>query len=177
MKDNGLIIAIIAAAGFCVVAFTPAVPLLLNTYDINNMYIIKATIGILSLVCGYGVVWSLFKKEDNDKPKREGAFHLRPIFLFAGVIIIIIAWFTDVSLWMADWSGLSNTFTYNNETLQGGIGTRIFVSAFTGLGVLLIRFSTYRDKERIHAASADESKYSGMLNKNDDKGGNISWWP
>ena len=176
MKDNGLIIAIIAAAGFCVVAFTPAVPLLLNTYEVNNTYIVKAVIGILSLVCGYGVVWSLFKKEDNTKPKREGAFHLRPVFLFIGVIVIIVAWFTDVSLWLSDWSGLSQTFDYGGETLNGGIGTRIWVSFFTGLGVLFIRFSMYRDKERVIQQPTDETKYHQLMKKGDDSSGDISWW-
>lgn len=146
MKDS-FIISIIGVIGFLLVAFTSIVPVTLNSYEITNVFIVKATVGFLSLICGYMVVWGLFHSEHKVKQPREGKLRLRPLFLVVGIFLICVAWFTNIPLFIAEFTGLSNTFDYGGELLQGGIGTRIFVSIFTGFGVLFIRFAWYRRKE------------------------------
>jgi len=89
--NERILVAMISAASFLIIAFTPIVPLFLYYYDINNVYIIKAVIGLLSLLCGYGIIWGLFKKEGEIKQKKEGKIRIKPILAIAGIIIICIA--------------------------------------------------------------------------------------
>lgn len=172
MGNERLIIASICAAGFLIVAFTPIVPIMLKTYDITNIYIIKATIGLLTLTCGWGVIWSLFRKENEVKTRKEGKLRFRPVLMVAGILLIGVAWFTDVPLWLSDWTGLSTTFSYNGETLNGGVGLRIWTSVLTGIGIVCLRFSTYREKQ--FTPKTDEGRYLQML-QGDESGGGLSW--
>ena len=176
--DERVIIALISAVGFVIIALTPIVPLMLHTYDVDNIYITKAIIGILSLICGYGVVFGLFKKKDQIKQPKEGKLRIKPILLLVGIGIICLSWFTDIPMWCADWSGLSNTFTYNGDLLNGGIGTRIWVSIFTALGVLLIKLSIKRDDERLLGMEEEKrySRYNDMID-NSNKNGGVAWTP
>ena len=51
--DERIIIAMVSAVGFLIIAFTPIAPLMLHTYDINDVYIVKAFVGVFSLICGF----------------------------------------------------------------------------------------------------------------------------
>jgi cytochrome bd-type quinol oxidase subunit 1 len=148
--------------GFLIVAFTPIVPLLLHTYDIDNEYVIKAIIGVISLICGYGMIWGLYKKENQVKEKKEGKMHVRIITLLIGITIIALAWFTDLPLMVAEYTGLSDTFTHDGETLKGGLGLRLFTTVFTATGVFMVKYSFYRRKEE--PQRIDEYRYMEMLN-------------
>lgn len=166
------IVAVVSVVGFVIVAFTPIVPLLLDSYGINNIYAVKAAIGLISLLCSYGLFWSLFRQSGEKKTKKDGKLHMRPIFLIAGIAVICIAWFTDVPLWISGWTGLNNIYTFQNEVMEGGLGTRLMVSLLTAAGVLLIRFSTFRDDPGYNRPAVDEGSYNNMLDNNQ---GGIKW--
>lgn len=169
-----LIVSAVGIVGFIFVAFTSVVPVMLHQYGIDNIYIVKAAIGFATLFFGYLVLWGLLKRENRIKIKKDGKRHLRPIVLIAGIVFVALAWFTDVPVWLADYTGLAQTFDYGGEILQGGIGLRVMVSALTGLGVLLVKFSVYREKDG-SLGRDDEAKYYEMLDGTKDKGGKVSW--
>ena len=97
---------------------------------------------------------------------------MRPRFLIAGIAVICIAWFTDVPLWLSNWSGLNEVFVFSNDIMEGGFGMRIFLSLFTAIGVLLIKYSTFRDKERIDSrANTTDETYHNMISRE----GGVKW--
>jgi len=173
--EERLIIAIASGLAFIIVALTPVVPISLYYYDINNIYITKAMVGLLTLFFGYGVIWALRGKKENTKIKdKDGKMHLRLPLLAIGLVAIGIAWFTTVPDIMASSAGLSNVFTYKGDELTGGIGVRIFTSMLTGIGILCIRFSTFRDKSDYQRPVVDEATYQKLLDK-EEGGGGIKW--
>ncbi len=159
--NERFLISAIGALGFVLVSLTSVVPVTLHHYGVENIFIVKASIGFLSLICGYAIVWGLFYKEGRVKPQREGKLRIRPLLLIIGILLICTAWFSTIPLLLSDASGLSSTFEYGEELLQGGLGTRIFVSLFTATGVLLVRFSFYRKKSI--EAPLKENEMSQML--------------
>ncbi len=167
--NERFLIAVIGVFGFIIIAFTSIVPVMLHQYGIDNAFVVRAAVGVSSLICGYAVLWGFFKKENQIKQKKEGKRHLRPIMLIAGVIFVALAWFTDVPLWIADYTGLSQTFTYSGEILQGGLGLRLSTSALTAVGVLFVRFSTYREKEIMTLQRPSEETYTAALENRRDE--------
>jgi putative Mn2+ efflux pump MntP len=162
--DERNIIAVISLVSFAIVAFTPIVPVMLHHYGMDNIYVIKATIGFLTLLCGMGFVWGFFKKRGEEKKKKEGKLRFRPALIIAGVIVISLAWFTGLPLWLANVSGLETTFDFGTDTgLEGGIGTRLFTSGMTAVGVLLLKFSTFRAQPGHDRPAVDEVTYEKML--------------
>lgn len=151
---------------FAIVSFTPVVPVTLHYYNIDNIFIIKAAIGMLCLLAGYIAIWGFFKS-DKAKQKKSGKLHSRPLMLIVGVIIIALSWFTAVPMHLADLTGLSQTFEFGDDTLTGGIGTRIFTSALTAFGVLMIRFGFYRDQT---IQRQTEAEYNQLLNSGRQEG-------
>ena len=166
MNDRS-IVGIIGLVGFLIIALTTTIPVILHIYGIDDVFAIKASVGLLTMLCGYGILWGFFKKESPFKQKKEGKIQLRLIPFFIGLIIIAIAWFSDIPLFLADWTGLSQTFTYDGETLNGGLGTRLWTSFFTCIGVLLIKFSFYRHKVLTTQQQPTAEAYSRAL----DNGG------
>lgn len=155
---------IISAISFCIIAFTPTVPVMLNHYDMNNIYVIKATIGVLTLLCGWGMLWGFIKDRKEEKPKKEGKLRIRPLFIIIGIIIIALSWFTALPLWLSNATGLETTFDFGADTgLEGGIGTRLFTSGLTAIGVLFIKFSTFRADPKDDRPEVDEATYQKML--------------
>jgi len=163
MNDRNVIGAV-SAVGFLLVAFTPVIPLLLHNYDVTNEYLIKASVGMASLVCGYGVLWGFFKSDNKIPKSKEGKVRIRLIFVFLGIICICLAWFTNLPNYLSDETGLDQTFESEGVTVYGGIGTRIFVSLITGIGVILIKFAVYREKHVIaKAAGPSPGEYERMF--------------
>ena len=83
--NERFLIAVIGVFGFIIIAFTSIVPVMLHQYGIDNAFVVRAAVGVSSLICGYAVLWGFFKKENQIKQKKEGKRHLRPIMLIAGV--------------------------------------------------------------------------------------------
>jgi len=139
---------------------------MLHNYGIDSIFVIKAIIGILSLICGWGVIYGFFKKEQQFKPPKEGRIRIRVVMLLIGIGIVGLAWFSHLPLMLADWTGLSNTFDFGGETgLQGGIGTRIFTSILTALGIIICRFSIKREKQVIAQTMPTEETYRKALER------------
>ena len=162
MKDRGFI-GVISTVGFLLVAFTPIIPLMLHHYSIDNTYIVKASIGVVTLICGYGIYFGFFKKENLLGKSKEGKIRIRIVLLSFGVICICIAWFTGLPNWLADITGLSNTFVYGGELINGGLGTRIFVSFLTAIGIILIKMSIIRKKYVFTESDPSVSQYEQAL--------------
>ena len=162
---NGRIFAIITSMiVFLLVAFTPIVSLMLTHYGVTDAFAIKTVIGLLTLACGYFFVSALLNREREPK---EGERGYRLVPLFVGLAIIMITWYTDLPLWLADWSGV-------NHYLAGGakelvpIGTRIWVSILTLIGILLIKLGFYRTKEE--DAGRGKKKKIGKRQSDEDDG-------
>ena len=164
MSDR-TIVGFISVAGFVLVAVTPVIPLLLHNYDLDNTYLTKAIVGIVTLICGYGILWGFLKKENKMPKSKEGRLQLHMILLIIGVVAIGLAWFTNLPNWLAVNSGLSETFESNGEIIYGGLGTRIFVSAITAIGVICLKFSIRREKMVIAKAQPTAGEYEHMMNE------------
>lgn len=161
------IIAIICIVFLLVVAFTPFVPVMLETFGYNNIYVERACVGGLSLLCSWGFIWAVFRKDDIIKPKKEGKLHLKPGFLVAGAALVAIAWFTDLPLWIAQWTGTDTIVEFSNEVMTGGLMHRVFTSMLTASGVLLIRYKSFYREDNIVAEKSPaerELTYRKLLN-------------
>jgi len=161
--DERNIIALISGIAFLFIAFTPVVPVMLNHYGMNNIFLVKAVIGMLTLVCGWGMMWGFFKKQGEEKTKKDGKIRVKPVFLFIGVLIISLSWFTGLPSWLSNISGLETTFDFGTDTgLEGGIGTRIFTSLLTAVGVLFIKFSLRRMNSALEGERNDGMMYAKL---------------
>lgn len=161
------VIGILGVIGFLIISFTPVIPLMLHNYGIDNVVAIKALVGIFSLICGYAVLYGFFKKEREDTSKREGKLKIRFVLLIVGVLIIILAWFSNIPVWLSNLTGLGETFDFGGETsINGGIGVRIFTSMLTAIGILLCKFSFKREKQVI--AKIPQSEYRKAYAGDDD---------
>ena len=156
MNEKNLI-GILGCIGFLIISFTPVIPLMLHHYGIESMIAVKAFVGIFSLVCGYAIIYGFFKKERPDGSKKEGKIRIRMIMMMIGIIIILLAWFSNIPVWLSNISGLGETFDFGGETgISGGIGVRIFTSILTAVGILICRFSIKREKQVIAKMAPEE---------------------
>jgi len=145
MNDR-VMIGFLGIMGFCVIAITPIIPLMCSSYGIDNIFMIKALIGLLSLVCGYAIVYGFFKRESLAPKTKEGKLTIRWILMLIGIGIVILAWFSNLPQMLAEYAGLASTFDYGESIgLQGGIGVRLFTSALTAAGIILCRISITRE--------------------------------
>ena len=145
MNDR-VMIGFLGIMGFCVIAITPIIPLMCSSYGIDNIFMIKALIGLLSLVCGYAIVYGFFKRESLAPKTKEGELTIRWILMLIGIGIVILAWFSNLPQMLAEYAGLASTFDYGESTgLQGSIGVRLFTSALTAAGIILCRISITRE--------------------------------
>lgn len=171
MMRERLLIALVCFVLFLVFAITPVIPILLDSYGINNTFADRAAVGIVTLLCSVGFAWSLFSDPENKKEKnKDGKMHLRLYLVLIGFGLILIAWFTNIPLWLSDMLGMNNIFTFSNEVMEGGLGTRLMTSVFTSVGVICFRFSTFRDKEDYLRPSVDENQYNQMMKKEREPG-------
>jgi len=145
------IIAIICLVFLLIVAFTPFVPIMLESMGYNNIYVERACVGVLSLTCSWGFIWAVFKKDDIIKPKKEGKLHMAPIFLITGAALVVVAWFTDLPLWITQWTGTDSIVEFSNEVMTGGLMHRVFTSLLTSAGVLLIRYKAFYREDNVVA--------------------------
>lgn len=163
MSDRN-IVGVISVAGFLIVAATPVIPLLLHNYDLDdNDYFVKAIVGVITLICGYGILWGFFKKENRMPKSKEGKLRIRMVLVILGVVFICLAWFTNLPNWIAENSGFETSFESDGEIIYGGLGTRIFVSALTAAGVVCLKFSTRREKQVYAKTETSASDYERML--------------
>ena len=132
---------ITAMVVFLVVAFTPIVSLMLEHYGITDIFIHKTAIGLIILATGLVFGKTLFNKEDK---KKEGKLRYKPIMIAAGTILIGICWYTDLPQMIAEYTGTIELF---EETTSLPVGVRLWTSLITLIGVLLIKFGIYRQKE------------------------------
>jgi predicted nucleic acid-binding Zn ribbon protein len=144
------IVGIIGIVGFCVITLTPIVPLTLNNYGVESGAVVKTVIGILSMICGYAILHGFVFKGDNVKMKKEGRMRVRIGILMFGIIIIVLAWLSNIPTWLSDLTGLSDKFDWGNEIgIVGGVGVRIFTSLMSIIGVFLCKLSIKREKHVI----------------------------
>ena len=167
MNRERTLIAGVCAILFVIFAFTPVIPLLLDTYEIDNTFADRAAVGLATLLCSIGFAWSVFSNPEKraQKKQMEGKTHIKMYLIFIGIALIAIAWFTNIPLWLSEMTGLDTIFTYSNDTMEGGVGTRVMTSVFTGIGVLCFRFSTFKEKDSPFEPLA-EYRYQKMM---DDK--------
>jgi hypothetical protein len=114
---------------------------MLGHYGINDAFIIKTVIGLLTLCCGYFFVSALLNREK--KPK-EGVRSLRMVPLLIGAGLILITWYTDLPAYVSSLTGTDRFLAGNLKELVP-IGTRIWVTVLTLSGVLLIKLGFYRE--------------------------------
>ncbi len=171
MMRERLLIAGVCLLFFLIFAITPVIPILLESYDITNTFAVRAAVGIATLLCSVGFAWSLFSDpEKKNEKNKDGKLHLRLPLVIIGLALILIAWFTNIPLWLSEMSGLDNMFEFGNEIMEGGLGTRLMTSVFTSIGVICFRFSTFREKDDNFRPSVDEHKYNQMVENNRNPG-------
>jgi len=140
--NNRLSVIIIAVVIFLTVSFTPIVPLMLQHYGISDIFIIRTVIGLLTLAAGWMFAGAII----NSEKEREGTVHFRLILLIVGVAIVLLAWYTDLSKWVSDFTGTTKYLQETNPVLID-VGHRIWVSLLTLIGVILIKFGVYWQEE------------------------------
>ena len=138
---------VVAMIVFLLVAFTPIVSLMLTNYGVTDAFVVKTFIGLITLGCGYFFVTALLNRE---KKIKEGRLAYRIVPMIAGVALIMLAWYTDLPSWISDATGTNGYLAGSVQELVP-VGTRIWVSIFTFLGVLLIKIGIYRKTEEIEA--------------------------
>ena len=132
---------ITAMVVFLVVAFTPIVSLMLEYYNITDIFIHKTAVGLIVLGAGWIFGKALFNKEDQ---KKEGKLKYKPILIIAGVALIAICWYTELPQMLADYTGTTSLF---DDTTSLPIGVRLWTSLISLIGILLIKFGIYHQKE------------------------------
>ena len=128
---------------FLVVAFTPVVPVMLHYYNIENMWIAKTLIGLITLGAGLTFSKALFNKEEQ---KKEGKLRIKLLPVIIGCVLIALSWYTGLAELLADWTG-TNQVIEENAAEFVTVGIRLWTSVLTILGVFIIRFGFSRQKE------------------------------
>jgi hypothetical protein len=163
------VIGIIGLIGFAIITFTPVIPLMLNNYGIDNIIYIKAVIGMLSLACGYAIAYGFLFKSDKPPSSKEGKLKVNLILMIIGLILITLAWISNLPQMLADFSGLGETFDFGDDLgMPGGLGVRIFTSLLTVIGVLLIKLSMKRETHVVARLPDSEKTYAYMSHRGDE---------
>jgi hypothetical protein len=164
---NGRLFTIIVAMiVFLVVAFTPIVPLMLTHYGYGNELIARTVIGLLTLGAGYAFAVALLNREPKE---RDGSIHFRIIPMLAGIAVVLLAWYTDLPKYLADWTGTANYFKDTAEALVP-VAVRLWVSILTWIGVIVAKFGIYwqEEVEMVEAKSTKKKKRSEVLDQIDE---------
>ena len=165
---NGRLFTIITAmVVFLVVAFTPIVPLMLSHYGYGNELFARTVIGLLTLAAGYAFAVALLNRE---KKERDGSMHLRIIPLLAGVAVVLLAWYTDLPKYLADWTGTTKYLADTSGALVP-MAVRLWVSILTWMGVLVAKFGIYwqEEVEMVEGKKEKKRKKSEVLDQIDEE--------
>ena len=106
----------------------------------------------------------------NREPKeRDGSIHFRIIPMLAGVAIVLLAWYTDLPKYLADWTGTTNYFKDTAEALVP-VAVRLWVSILTWIGVLVAKFGVYwqEEVEMVESKKGKKKKRSDVLDQIDE---------
>ena len=155
---------VVAMVVFLLVAFTPIVSLMLQYYGVTDAFLVKTVIGLLTLGCGYFFVSAILNR---DKKPKEGERAYRVIPLLIGAALIMLAWYTDLPSWLAEITGTNHYLATEVKELVP-IGTRIWVSVLTLLGIVLIKVGFYRTKEEDQKGKKTKKIGKGKRQEEDD---------
>jgi amino acid transporter len=134
---------ITAMVVFLIVAFTPIVPVMLHYYGIQDIWVAKTCIGLITLVAGITFVKALLNREKQNK---DGKFQFKLIFVIIGCAVILVSWYTILPEYLADLTGTSQFIGENNEEFLP-VGIRVWTSLLTLMGVLIIKLGIERQTE------------------------------
>jgi len=141
---------VIGLAAIVLISFTPIVPWLVTSLGLSSepwfTFVVRMLTGVLSLAAAVYAISGI--REEGERKPKEGKIKINLVVLLIGVIILLVAWLTDLSNWIVTSFGLDISFelgtaAYNNTSIPA----RFITALFTFLGALCIKKSFTRKKE------------------------------
>jgi len=135
-----------------IIAFTPIIAWFVTSLGLNSedwgKYVIRGLTGVITYIAAVYAISGL--REPKQKVEKEGKVTVHYYMLIAGIAIIAVAWFTDISELLITTFGLQWEFEIGGTVYANtSIPARLFTSLFTFLGALLIKNSIKRKRDAV----------------------------